>query len=98
MDLSRLRTKKVSVEAKIFIKDIAFNDQIEEIIEKQNNRDTFVKVRLERETGAQHLLERHALPFRHGMPVCLFVRYLSRFSRDLDLIYSLDPDNILHPG
>ena len=90
--------KTVSVEGKIFIKDIAFDDQIEEIIEKQNNRDTFVKVRLERETGAQHLLEQHVLPFRHGMPVRLFVRYLSRFSRDLDLIYSLDPDDILRPG
>jgi hypothetical protein len=88
----------VSVEGKIFIKDIAFDDQIEEIIEKQNNRDTFVKVRLERATGAQHLLERHVLPFRHGMPVRLFVRYLNRFSRDLDLIYSLDPDDILRSG
>jgi hypothetical protein len=90
--------KTVSIEGKIFIKDTAFDDQIEEIIEKQNNRDTFVKVRLERETGAQHLLERHVLPFRHGMPVRLFVRYLSRFSRDLDLIYSLDPDDILRSG
>ena len=87
--------KTISIEGKIFIKDIAFDDQIEEIIEKQNNRDSFVKVRLERNAGAQHLLERHVLPFRHGLPIRLFVRYLGRFSRDLDLIYSMDSDGIL---
>ena len=87
--------KTISVEGKIFIKDIAFDDQIEEIIEKQNNRDSFVKLRLERNAGAQHLVERHTLPFRNGIPVRLFVRYLNKFSRDLDLIYSTDSDGIL---
>ena len=87
--------KTISVEGKIFIKDIAFDDQIEEIIEKQNNRDSFVKLRRERNAGAQHLLERHTLPFRNGIPVRLFVRYLGKFSRDLDLIYSMDSDGIL---
>ncbi len=87
--------KTISIEGKIFIKDIAFDDQIEEIIEKQNDRDSFVKVRLERNAGAQHLLERHTLPFRHGLPIRLFVRYLGKFSRDLDLIYSMDSDDIL---
>ena len=90
--------KTVSVEGKIFIKDIAFDDQIEEIIEKQNNRDSFVKIRLERTAGAQHLHTRHVLPFRYGMPIRLFARYLNRFSRDLYFIYSLDPDDILRSG
>jgi hypothetical protein len=87
--------KTISIEGKIFIKDIAFDDQIEEIIEKQNNRDGFMKIRLERNNGAQHLIERHTLPFQNGIPVRLFVRYLNRFSRDLDLIYSTDSDDIL---
>jgi hypothetical protein len=87
--------KTISVEGKIFIKDIAFDDQIEEIIEKQNNRDSFVKIRLERNQGAQHLHERHVLPFRNGIPMRLFVRYLNRFSRDIDQIYSTDSDDVL---
>jgi hypothetical protein len=87
--------KTISVEGKIFIKDIAFDDQIEEIIEQQNNRDSFIKIRLVRDAGAQHLFERHVLPFRNGIPVRLFVRYLERFSRGLDQIYSADPDDVL---
>ncbi len=87
--------KTISVEGKIFIKDIAFDDQIDEIIEKQNNRDSFIKIRLVRDAGAQHLFERHVLPFRNGIPVRLFVRYLERFSRGLDQIYSADPDDVL---
>ena len=87
--------KTISIEGKIFIKDIAFDDQIEEIIEKQNNRDSFVKIRLERNNGAQHLIETHTLPFQNGIPVRLFVRYLGKFSRDLDMIYSTDSDDIL---
>ena len=87
--------KTISVEGKIFIKDIAFDDQIEEIIEKQNNRDSFVKIRLVRDAGAQHLFARHVLPFRNGIPIRLFVRYLGRFSRDLDQIYSSDSDDVL---
>jgi len=87
--------KTISVEGKIFIKDIAFDDQIEEIIEKQNNRDSFVKIKLVRDAGAQHLLERHVLPFKNGIPVRLFVRYLGKFSRDLDQIYLSDPDDVL---
>ena len=87
--------KTISIEGKIFIKDIAFDDQIEEIIEKQNNRDSFVKIRLVRDAGAQHLFERHVLPFKNGIPMRLFVRYLNRFSSNLDQIYSSDSDGIL---
>ena len=87
--------KTISIEGKIFIKDIAFDDQIEEIIEKQNNRDSYLKIRLVRDAGAQHLFERHVLPFQNGIPIRLFVRYLGKFSRDLDLIYSTDSDDIL---
>ena len=87
--------KTISVEGKIFIKDIAFDDQIEEIVEKQNDRDSFLKIKLERNAGAQHLFVRHELPFRNGIPVRLFVRYLNRFSRDLDQIYSSDSDDVL---
>jgi hypothetical protein len=87
--------KTISIEGKIFIKAIAFDDQIEEIIEKQNNRDSFMRIRLERNNGAQHLIERHTLPFQNGIPVRLFVRYLGKFSRDLDMIYSTDSDDIL---
>lgn len=87
--------KTISVEGKIFIKDIAFDDQIEEIIEKQNNRDSFVKINLVRDAGPQHLFVRHILPFKNGIPVRLFVRYLGRFSRDLDQIYVSDSDDVL---
>jgi hypothetical protein len=48
-----------------------------------------------RNNGAQHLIERHTLPFQNGIPVRLFVRYLGKFSRDLDMIYSTDSDDIL---
>ena len=87
--------KNIIVEGKIFIKDAAYDDQIEEIIDKQNSRDSFVKIRLERNSGAQHLLERHSLPYVHGVPLRLFVRYLRRFSMDLDHIHSFDRDSIL---
>jgi hypothetical protein len=87
--------KSITVEGKIFVKDIAFDDQIQDLIDKQNNRDSFVKIRLVRDEGAQHLLERHVLPFRNGIPVRLFIRYLNRFSRDLDFIYSLNSEDIL---
>jgi hypothetical protein len=55
----------------------------------------FMKIRLERNNGAQHLIETHTLPFQNGIPVRLFVRYLGKFSRDLDMIYSTDSDDIL---
>jgi hypothetical protein len=87
--------KTISVEGKIFLKDIAFEDQIEEILEKQNDRDSFIKIKLERDAGAQHFIERHVLPFKNGIPIRLFVRYLQKFSRDLDLIRTMDSDGIL---
>lgn len=87
--------KQILIEGKIYIKDDAYDDQISEIIEKQNDRDSFVNIKLERDSGAQHLLESHGLPFANGIPIRLLVRYLRRFSADLDYIHTFDKEGIL---
>lgn len=87
--------KKISLEGKIIIKDIAFDDQIEEVIEKQNNRDSSLSIRLVRDSGPQHLYGRHELPFENGIPIRLFVRFLKRFGSDLDMIHTMDKNDIL---
>ena len=87
--------KKISLEGKIIIKDTAFDDQIEEVIEKQNSRDSSLSIRLVRDSGPQHLYGRHELPFENGIPIRLFVRFLKRFGSDLDMIHTMDKNDIL---
>ncbi|MEO0319006.1 MAG: hypothetical protein RL404_2683 [Pseudomonadota bacterium] len=90
--------KRIHIEGRIYISDAAFDDQINEIIERQDQQESFVGLRLERGQGAQHLAERHALSYRHGIPMRLFTRYLRRFSMDLDRVYAFDKEGALKGG
>lgn len=87
--------KAVRLSGKIFIKDEAFDDQLTEIIEKQGEKDSIVRLRLVRDAGPQHLLANYALPFQNGIPIRLFIRCLQRFSLDLAAVYSFDKESIL---
>ncbi len=87
--------KSITIEGRIYISDAAFDDQIDEILERQSEMDSFVRLRLERGEGKQHLLERHTLSCAHGIPMRLFTRYLRRFSSELDRVYAFDKDGVL---
>lgn len=88
-------SKRILIEGRIYINDAAFDDQIEEIIERQSERESFIRINLIRGEGAQHLRAQHALSFANGIPMRLFTRYLQRFSAELDHIYSLDKEGAL---
>lgn len=90
--------KNIVIEGRILISDVAYEDQIDEIVERHNNRDSFVKLRLEQDSGRRRLIARHLLPYRHGVPMRLLVRYMRRFSMDMDRVHTLDRDSILRPG
>jgi truncated hemoglobin YjbI len=87
--------KEILIYGKIFIKDQAFDDQLTEIIEKQADKDSIVKLRLVRDSGPQHLYASHTLPFNNGIPMRLFTRCLQRFCLDLAAVYSFDKESIL---
>lgn len=87
--------KVVRISGKIFIKDEAFDDQLTEIIEKQADKDSIVRLRLVRDAGPQHLLANYSLPFQNGIPIRLFIRCLQRFGLDLAAVYSFDKESIL---
>ncbi len=87
--------RRIHVEGRIYTSDMAFDDVIEQIIERQEAQDSFINLKLERGQGAQHLTDRHALSYAHGIPMRLFTRYLRRFSSDLDRIYAFDKEGAL---
>ncbi len=87
--------KQISIEGRVYISDAAFDDQIDDILDRQSQMDSFVRLRLERGEGKQHLLERHTLSCAHGIPMRLFTRYLRRFSSELDRVYSFDKEGVL---
>ena len=88
-------SKRISIEGRIYISDAAFDDQIDEILERQSQMESFVRLRPERGEGKPHLLDRHTLSYAHGIPMRLFTRYLRRFSSDLDRVYSFDKEGAL---
>ena len=91
--------QEIHIEGRIIILDAAFDDQIEEVLERQSARESVIS--LQRETddsGRRRLLARHALPYSYGVPMRLFVRYLNRFSMDFNNVHSLDKENILRPA
>ena len=91
--------QEIHIEGRIVILDAAFDDQIDEILERQSARESVI--RLQRETdeaGRRRLLARHALPYSHGVPMRLFVRYLNRFSMDFNNVHTLDKESILRPA
>ena len=85
----------VRLSGKIFIKDESFDDQLNEIIEKQANKYSIVELKLVRDAGPQHFLASHSLPFENGIPIRLFIKYLQQFSVDLAGVYAFDKDSIL---
>ncbi len=86
----------VGIIGRILISDAAFNDQIDEIIERQTGRESSVRLTLEQDdAGRRLLLTRHRLPYRYGIPMRLFVRYLRRIAMDLDQVHVSDKDGIL---
>jgi hypothetical protein len=88
--------QEIHIEGRIIILDAAFDDQIDEILERQSGRESVIS--LQRETddaGRRRLLARHALPYSFGVPMRLFVRYLNRFSTDFNNVHTLDKENIL---
>ena len=87
--------KRLLIFAKIFIKDQAFDDQITEIIQKQEDKESIVSLRLVRDSGPQHLYASHSLPFDNGIPIRLFIRCLQRFCMDLAAVYTFDKESIL---
>ena len=92
------QSKCIHIEGRIYLSDAAFDDLIDEIIERQRAQESFVRLRLERDQGAPHLLERHTLPYVHGIPMRLFTRYLRRFSGELDRVYTFDKEGALKGG
>lgn len=90
--------KHIVIEGRILISDNAYQDQVEDIIEKQNNKESFVKLQLDEDSGRRRLIDRHKLSYAHGIPMRLFVRYLRRFSTELDQIHTSDQEGILQPG
>lgn len=90
--------QRIVIEGRILVSDNAYQDQIEEIIEKHNSRESFVKVRLDEDSERRRLIDRHHLSYAHGVPMRLFVRYLRRFSMELDRIHAADQDGLLRPG
>ena len=87
--------KIILLYGKIFIKDQAFDDQLEEIIQKQDERESIVNLKLVRDSGMQHFYASHSLPYNSGIPMRLFTRYLHRFSMDLAGVYNFDTESIL---
>ncbi len=87
--------QQVIIYGKIFIKDQAFDDQLAEIIQKQEEKESIVSLKLVRNAGPQHFYASHAVPFDNGIPIRLFIRYLHRFSMDLAAVYSFDKESIL---
>lgn len=91
--------QEVQLEGRIAISDAAFNDQIDEILERQAARESSIRLRLEHDdAGRRRLLAIHRLPYRHGIPMRLFVRVLRRFSMDLDQVHGSDKDDLLRPA
>lgn len=91
--------RQVQIEGRIAVADAAFDDQLEEILERQASRDSVVLLKLEQDdAGRRRMVARHALPYEHGIPMRLFVRCLRRFSMDLDQVHSSDKDGILRPA
>jgi hypothetical protein len=91
--------QEIHIEGRIIILDAAFDDQIDEILERQTGRESVIS--LQRETdnaGRRRLLARQALSYSYGVPMRLFVRYLNRFSADFNNVHSLDKENILRPA
>ncbi len=43
-------------------------------------------------------MAKHRLPYRYGIPMRLFTRYLRRFSMDLDQVHASDKEEILRPA
>jgi len=88
----------VRILGRILITDAAFNDQVDEIIERQAGRESSVRLQLEQDdAGRRLMLTHHQLPYRHGIPMRLFVRYLCRIAMDLDQVHVSDKDDILRP-
>jgi truncated hemoglobin YjbI len=87
--------KLVLLYGKIFIKDQAFDDELEEIIQKQAEKESVVTLKLVRDSGPQHFYASHSLPFDNGIPMRLFIRYLHRFCMDLANVYSFDKESLL---
>lgn len=91
--------QEVQLEGRIAISDAAFSDQIDDILERQASRESSIKLELEQDdAGRRRLMARHRLPYRYGIPMRLFTRYLRRFSMDLDQVHASDKDDILRPA
>ncbi len=86
----------VRITGRIAISDAAFNDQVDEIMDRQAGKESSVRLQLDHDDGGRRLLlTQHALPYRHGIPMRLFVRYLRRIAMDLDQVHTSDKDGIL---
>jgi len=87
--------KLVRISGKILIKDEAFEDQLNEVIEKQAEKESIVQLKLVRDAGPQHFLASHSLPFENGIPIRLFIKCLQKFALDLAAVYALDKNSVL---
>jgi hypothetical protein len=87
--------KKILLYGKIFINDLAFDDQLEEIIQKQADKESIVTLKFIRDSGPPHFYASHLLPFDNGIPMRLFIRYLHRFCMNLAGVYSFDKESLL---
>ena len=91
--------RQLHIEGRIAISDAAFDDQLDEIMQREANRESFIRLQLEHDdAGRRRLVARHALSYEHGIPMRLFVRCLRRFSMDLDQVHASDKDGILRPA
>ena len=88
-------TKRLTIECKAFVSDAAGQTEIDELLEKHNEKNNFVKVQLKADGYQRYLSESHDLPYKDGIPVRLFSRYLRRFSQDFDHIFKYDTEKVL---
>lgn len=87
--------KHLLIEGKIYIRETAIEDQIEDIMFKQNAKHGIVRLKMQEEIDKFYIYDRHILPFGNGVPVRLLVKYLKRFSMELHMTHNLDSDKIL---
>lgn len=91
-----LEQQLLHIEGRIAISDAAFDDDIEEVVERQAGVESLVRLKLEADdSGRRRLLARHQLSCANGIPMRLLVRCLRRFSMDLDHVLTADKGGIL---
>ena len=84
-----------SVYSKIVINEDVFQDEVEDLVERYNEKNTFIQFKLVKDAGPQFITDVHDLPIKNGIPIRLMMRYLKRFSQDFGDVFMVDKDKVL---